>query len=95
MSARYVLPVPVLGAVFNDAGVGKDRAGIAALDILDASGVPAVAVSHDSARIGDGEDTLRSGIVSHVNREASRRGVAPGQRAAEAVRRLAAGLATC
>jgi hypothetical protein len=95
VSARYALRVPVLGLVLNDAGVGKDRAGIAGLDLLDASGIPAAAVSHQSARIGDAEDTFKSGVVSHANREAARRGVAAGQSTGEAVRRLAAGPATC
>ena len=88
-AAVYALSVPIRGVVFNDAGLGKDRAGIAALARLDEAGVPALAVSHLSARIGDAGDTLRSGIVSHVNREAERRGVAPGQTTQEAVRRLA------
>jgi hypothetical protein len=42
-----------------------------------------------SARIGDAGDTLRSGIVSHVNGEAARRGVAVGQTTRQALRRLA------
>ena len=88
-AAVYALSVPIRGVVFNDAGLGKDAAGIAALGRLDAAGVPALAVSHESARIGDAGDTLRSGIVSHVNHEAARRGVAPGQTTQEAVRRLA------
>ena len=88
-AAVYALSVPIRGVVFNDAGLGKDRAGIAALERLDEGGVPALAVSHLSARIGDAGDTLRSGIVSHVNHEAERRGIAPGQTTREAVRRLA------
>lgn len=88
-AAVYALAVPIRGVVFNDAGLGKERAGIAALDRLDSAGIPALAVSHESARIGDAGDTLRSGIVSHVNREAARRGVTPGQTTREAVRRLA------
>ena len=79
----------------KEAKVRKDRAGIAGLDLLDASGIPAAAVSHQSARIGDAEDTFKSGVVSHANREAARRGVAAGQSTGEAVRRLAAGPATC
>ena len=42
---------------FNDAGIGKDGAGIAALAMLDAAGQPAVAVAHTSARIGEAADT--------------------------------------
>ena len=88
-AAVYATSVPIRGVVFNDAGLGKDGAGIAALARLDEAGVPALAVSHMSARIGDAGDTLRSGIVSHVNGEAARRGVAVGQTTRQALRRLA------
>lgn len=76
-----------LAAVFfNDAGVGKDEAGIAALNMLD---VPAGTVGHSSARIGDAEDAWRHGVLSHVNRAAARCGFMPGERLQDAVTRLA------
>ena len=50
-AAVYATSVPIRGVVFNDAGLGKDGAGIAALARLDEAGVPALAVSHMSARI--------------------------------------------
>ena len=79
---------PIRGVVFNDAGLGKDGAGIAALARLDEAGVPALAVSHMSAQIGDtGDGSL--GIVSHVNGEAARRGVAVGQTTGRRCARLA------
>jgi hypothetical protein len=53
--------------VFNDAGVGKDGAGIAALDLLDADGIAAVTVAHTSARIGEALDTWEHGLISHLN----------------------------
>jgi hypothetical protein len=40
------------GVILNDAGVGKDNAGIGALPYLEALGVPAAVISHQSARIG-------------------------------------------
>ena len=79
-SARYALEVPLRAVFFNDAGVGKDDAGIAALDILQAGGVACGAVSHASARIGDCEDMWMYGIVSHVNRAAAELGIAAGDR---------------
>ncbi|HEY8380998.1 MAG TPA: hypothetical protein VIL09_02500 [Microvirga sp.] len=87
-AARYALSVPLRGVVFNDAGGGKDRAGIAALALLDEAGVPAAAVSHLSARIGDAADTLESGRIAHVNEAAARAGMRAGQTTQEAVRRL-------
>ena len=56
--------------ILNDAGVGRDRAGVGCLDYCDALGMAAATVSHASARIGDAEDTLAAGVVSHVNEAA-------------------------
>jgi hypothetical protein len=64
--------------VFNDAGVGKDGAGIAALDLLDADGVAALAVAHTSARIGEALDTWQRGVVSHLNAAARALGLRTG-----------------
>jgi hypothetical protein len=54
-------------AIFNDAGVGRDNAGIAGLDYLQALGVPAATVGHDTARIGDGSDMMARGTITHAN----------------------------
>lgn len=64
--------------VFNDAGIGKDDAGVAALAVLDAHGQAAVAVAHTSARIGEARETLDSGVVSRVNGAASALGLRVG-----------------
>jgi hypothetical protein len=66
-------------AIFNDAGVGRDRAGIGGLDYLEEFGIPAATVGHDTARIGDGADMIASGVVSHANRLAASLSVSPGQ----------------
>lgn len=78
-AAAYALALPLAGAVFNDAGVGKDGAGIAGLALLQAAGTPAVAVAHGSARIGDARDGWQSGRISHVNAAAAALGLRPGQ----------------
>ena len=85
IAARYVASVAVRGAVFNDAGVGCDDAGVSGLDALAIVGIPSAAVSHCSARIGDGADTLASGIISRANVRASAQGVTPGMSCREAV----------
>ena len=77
-SGEFALEVPLRGAFFNDAGVGKDAAGIAALDMLQRRGVAAATVSHSSARIGDGLDTWEHGVVSHANPLALALGILPG-----------------
>jgi hypothetical protein len=78
-AGRYASAVAARLYVFNDAGVGKDEAGIAALALLDGAGIAAVAVSHASARIGDAQDTWASGVIAHSNGCARRLGLRAGQ----------------
>jgi hypothetical protein len=66
-AGRFALQAGVRLAVFNDAGVGKDGAGTAALALLQAQGVAACTVAHD-------------GVISHANRGARALGARPGLR---------------
>jgi len=75
--ATYV-PTDVAGAVFNDAGIGKDRAGVSRMPFLADRGIPAATVAHDSARIGDARSTWESGVLSVVNEVAAESGVEVG-----------------
>lgn len=77
-SARYAIAARPLLSVFNDAGVGLDQAGIAALAMMQAVGLAACTVGHHSARIGFAASTLEDGIVSHVNLLAAALGVRVG-----------------
>jgi hypothetical protein len=77
--------------VFNDAGIGKDGAGIAALAELERDGIAACAVAHDSARIGEARDAWDHGVISAVNAPAATLGLAVGQRLREAAAPLTAG----
>jgi uncharacterized protein YunC (DUF1805 family) len=74
----YGLAVKASGAVFNDAGIGIDDAGLRRLPVLDRAGVPAVTVAHSSARIGDARSAWSEGIISAVNDHAKRLGVREG-----------------
>jgi hypothetical protein len=67
-----------LAAVFHDAGVGADRAGIGRLPALDARGIAAATVAADTARIGDARSMWATGVVSHVNDAAARTAGRPG-----------------
>ena len=78
-SGEFALEVPLKLVFFNDAGVGKDQAGIAALAMLQARGVAGGAVAHISARIGDAQDMWDCGVISHLNEAARALGLAPGQ----------------
>ncbi len=66
-AANLAARAGVRAAIFNDAGQGKDRAGIAGIDDLQELGLAAAAVAHDSARIGDAEDSWARGALSAVN----------------------------
>lgn len=80
----------VRAVIFNDAGVGKDRAGIGSLRSLDGLGVAAATAGHMSCRIGDGADMREHGIVTFVNKAAARVGCAPGQSVLECATKMLA-----
>lgn len=89
-AAAFAARLGVSAVILSDAGIGRNRAGVAGLDLLDALGVPAAAIDVWSARIADGKDCLARGVLSTVNARAAALGLAPGMAAAEAVRLLAA-----
>jgi isochorismate pyruvate lyase len=63
---------------FNDAGGGKDRAGLAGLNLLQDAQLAACTYSHWSARIGQAQDGLEHGVISHCNALASALGLLVG-----------------
>src|SRR5262249_51491938 len=69
----------VRGVILNDAGVGKDDAGICGLRYLDQVGLPAATADAETCHIADGDHMLEHGIISHVNRAAAALGCEPGQ----------------
>ena len=87
-SGRYALAAAPRLVVFNDAGVGKDGAGIAALPALQAEGIAACTVAHTSARIGDARSTHDDGVISHANADAAALGLTPGSRLRDALAAL-------
>ena len=89
IAAVMAIDVGVRAASFNDAGVGKDEAGVAGLGLLQSVGVAAATVSYVSARIGDGRDMMDRGVISRCNALAEALGVRPGMACAAAADRLA------
>lgn len=87
-AAYLAAKLGVLAVVFNDAGVGRDEAGIAGLDYLARLGVPAATVGHDTARIGDGADMIERGVITHANPQAIAIGCRLGMSCREAAERL-------
>jgi len=72
-------------ALFSDAGVGIDQAGISRLPALAARGIAAATVSAASARIGDARSIYQDGVISHVNAVAAAAGARPGMTARDFV----------
>lgn len=89
-AGEYALKYPLRAVLFNDAGIGKDEAGVVALAMLQEKGVAAAAIAHTTGRIGDALDMWAHGYLSRVNRAAAQAGLEEGMSAREAARRLAA-----
>jgi len=76
-AAVFAAQKRVKGVIFNDAGGGKDQAGIAGIFFLEEQGIYAAAVDSFTARIGVARET-EAGIVSHVNAPGKEVGIRPG-----------------
>lgn len=76
--AWLVAKAQCIAAILNDAGIGKDEAGIASLDYLEVSGMAVACVDTMSARIGDAQDMFERGIISRANEAAMALGVKVG-----------------
>jgi isochorismate pyruvate lyase len=81
-AAGYILDHPQKPKLvfFNDAGGGKDGAGMAGLELLQNVLVAACTYSHLSARIGQAQDGLDNGVISRCNGAAVQMGLTPGTR---------------
>ncbi|MFE5642213.1 hypothetical protein [Rhodococcus sp. NPDC056516] len=84
-AGEYAVEFGVRVVVCNDAGIGKNKAGIAGLAAIDAQKIVGIAVGHESSRIGDGNDVWESGIVTYANPTAVAAGVRVGSRVSEEV----------
>lgn len=91
-SAGYAVDTQAAAAFFNDAGIGKNAAGIKGLAVLDEHGIIACAVGHASAEIANARDTYDNGIITRVNKAAEQAGILPGAAVRDAVEILRAKL---
>ena len=78
----------VRAAILHDAGIGRHSAGISGVIWLAGLGIPACAVDHKSARIGDAADMLANGTVSTANETAAVFGCLPGHTALQSAQCL-------
>lgn len=81
----------IRGVVLNDAGIGRDRAGVKGLDYLDRIGLPAATADVMTCHIADGDHMLAHGTISHVNAAARALGCAVGQSVRDCAGRMRAG----
>lgn len=88
IAAYYASRAGVHAVILNDAGIGKDEAGVAGVAALESVGMAAAAADCATARIGDGAHTLAHGVISRANKLAAGCGVAPGMPVRDAAVRL-------
>jgi hypothetical protein len=67
-AAACALHMGVGALILNDAGIGREGAGVAGLQTLAASDIPAACISHRSARIGDARRAMRYARGRYVGR---------------------------
>jgi uncharacterized protein YunC (DUF1805 family) len=82
------LKAQVRAVILNDAGIGRDNAGVASLVEVEPHGLAAATVSNMSCRIGNAADMIARGVISHANVPARAAGVVPGMSGREAAERL-------
>ena len=66
------------GVILNDAGIGKDDAGIRGLPYLDQIGLAAATADAQTCHIADGEHMIEHGVISFVNKAAEALGCRKG-----------------
>jgi len=86
--ARKVKNCHVKAVFLNNAGIGKNQAGISGLSHYEAENILACAVDHNSAEIGVARDTWESGIISHTNTLAEDAGIQIGDSVKDAVAKI-------
>jgi hypothetical protein len=87
-NAWHALRKGARAVILNDAGVGKNGAGIAGLAWLDGLGVPGATADCMSCHIGDGEHMLAHGRISRVNAAALALGCVVGEPVANCAAKL-------
>lgn len=89
-AGEYAQKYKLKAVVFNDAGIGKNNAGIKSLDSLNEAGILACTVDCMSAEIFNGQDVLANGIISVCNQQAQSRNVHEGMAVQEAIEKIGA-----
>lgn len=86
--ARKLKNCNVKAVFLNNAGIGKNQAGISGLSYYNSENILACAVDHNSAEIGVARDTWESGTISHRNAKAEESGIKEGDSVKVAVAKI-------
>ncbi|TCO09153.1 hypothetical protein [Natronoflexus pectinivorans] len=86
--AQHVRNCNVKAVFLNNAGIGKNQAGIRGLLHYETEDILACAVDHNSAEIGIAQDTWESGTISHTNAQAKEAGIEIGDAVKDAVAKI-------
>lgn len=86
--ARKLKNCAVQAVFLNNAGIGKNNAGISGLGFYDAEQIMAFAVSHNRAEIGVSQDTWENGIITHLSLQAEAAGIQIGDSVQKAVAKI-------
>ncbi|MBV5342121.1 hypothetical protein JZU68_00365, partial [bacterium] len=87
-AGHYAQKLQLKAVFFNDAGIGKNNAGIKSLDSLSDSGILACTVDCMSAEIFNGLDTLENGIISVCNQLAKSKNIKEKMTVKEAIKHI-------
>lgn len=89
-AAYCAVKAGVRGVILNDAGRGKDNAGIGGGGYCEELGIPYATVDTRSARIGNGDSMASDGLVSFANPAAEALGLEPGMTSLKAAEQMLA-----
>jgi len=87
-AGHYAQKLHLKAVFFNDAGIGKNNAGIKSLDTLSSAGILACTVDCMSAEIFNGQDALDNGIISVCNQLANDQNIKVKMTVKEAIKHL-------
>lgn len=85
-AGEYARKYKVKAVFFNDAGIGKNNAGVQSLELLSSEGILACTVDCMTAEIFNGQDVLEHGVISVCNERAKAKNIQKNMRVAEAIR---------
>ncbi len=85
-AGHYAQKHQVKAVFFNDAGIGKNKAGVKSLQPLSDAGILACTVDCMSAEIFNGQDVLNNGIISVCNQLAKTRNIKEKMTVKEAIK---------